>query len=191
MNGGSTVVAVLLRGGALHFISVGDSRIYLLRRGELLQLNHEHTYGALLRERAALGEIDPEEPYINPRRDALTAYIGMGRLKRIDRNEQPIPLQPGDKVLLCSDGVFNALGGDALRDALAGDAVQAAARLEEAVLGFVTTATDDEVYILTSSIIIGEENPYVFPDTLLAADGPVNTAASIRGRPSAFPPIPS
>lgn len=134
VNGGSTVVAVLLRGGLLHFISVGDSRIYLLRGGQLRQLNHEHTYGALLRERAALGEIDREEPYVNPRRDALTAYIGMGPLKRIDRSERPVPLRPGDKVLLCSDGVFNALGEDALRDALAGDAARAAARLEEAVL---------------------------------------------------------
>lgn len=154
VNGGSTVVAVLLRGGALHFISVGDSRIYLLRRGELLQLNREHTYGALLRERAALGEIDPEEPYINPRRDALTAYIGMGSLKRIDRSEQPIPLQPGDKVLLCSDGVFNALGGDALRDTLAGDAVQAAARLEEAVLAQRLSNQDN----FTGVVLEWEEN---------------------------------
>jgi len=134
VNGGSTLVAVLLRGDVLHFISVGDSRIYLLRGEKLLQLNHEHTYGALLRERAARGEIDPEEPYINPRRDALTAYIGMGALKRIDRSERPISLQPGDKVLLCSDGVFNALGEDALISALSGEAAQAAAQIEEAVL---------------------------------------------------------
>lgn len=134
VNGGSTVVAVLLRGDLLHFISVGDSRIYLLRGGQLRQLNHEHTYGALLRERAALGEVDPEEAYVNPRRDALTSYIGMGRLKRIDRGERPIPLCPGDKVLLCSDGVFNALGEDALAAALSGEAAQAAVRLEEAVL---------------------------------------------------------
>jgi len=134
VNGGSTLVAVLLRGDVLHFISVGDSRIYLLRGKKLLQLNHEHTYGALLRERATRGEIDPEEPYVNPRRDALTAYIGMGALKRIDRSERPVPLQPGDKVLLCSDGVFNALGRDALISALEGEAAQAAAQIEEAVL---------------------------------------------------------
>lgn len=143
VNGGSTVVAVLLRGDALHFVSVGDSRIYLLHDGRLRQLNHEHTYGALLRERAALGEIDPEEPYINPRRDALTSYIGMGPLKRIDCSERPIPLSPGDKVLLCSDGVFNALGEDALGEALGGDATQAAARLEEAVLAQGLTNQDN------------------------------------------------
>lgn len=57
------------------------------------------------------------------------------------------------------------------------------AGLSQAVLGFVTTATDTQVYILTSSIVVGEENPYVFPDTLLAADGSVNTAASIRAKP--------
>lgn len=143
VNGGSTLVSVLLRDGQMHYISVGDSRIYLLRDGTLHQINREHTYGALLQERAARGEVDPEEPYINPRRNALTAYIGMGRLRRIDRSEHPIPLQPGDKVLLCSDGVFNALDGGALCRALAGPALDAAQRLEEAVLAQHHTNQDN------------------------------------------------
>lgn len=133
-NSGSTLVAVLLRGNQMHFISVGDSRIYLLRGEKLLQINREHTYGALLLERAARGEVDPEEPYVNPRRHALTAYIGMGSLNQVERNSVPLTLQPGDKVILCSDGVFNALGDDALRGALAGEALEAAQRLEQAIL---------------------------------------------------------
>lgn len=133
-NSGSTLVAVLLRGDRMHFISVGDSHIYLLRGDQLIQVNKDHNYGALLMERAARGEVDPEEPYVNPRRHALTAYIGMGSLNLVDRNQAPIVLLPGDKVLLCSDGVYNALGSDALRAAMAGDAHLAAQRLEAAVL---------------------------------------------------------
>lgn len=134
-NGGSTLVAVLLRGNRMYYISVGDSRIYLLRGGQMFQINREHTYGADLRERAARGEVNPEEPYVNPQRNSLTAYIGMGSFNRVDRNAAPISLQPGDKIMLCSDGVFNALGDDALCKVLDGDVVTATLRLEEAVLG--------------------------------------------------------
>lgn len=133
-NGGSTLIAVLLRGDRMHYISVGDSHIYLLRRGQLSQINREHTLGADLLEQAARGEVDPDEPYVNPQRNALTAYIGIGSLNRVDRSETPIPLQPGDKIMLCSDGVFNALGDDALCEALDGDVAKATLRLEAAVL---------------------------------------------------------
>lgn len=133
-DGGSTLVAVLIRDGMLRFVSVGDSKLYLLRDGQLIQINHEHTFGNLLREKAARGEVDPEEPFVNPRRDALVAYIGMGSLNTVDRSASPIPLAFGDKVLLCSDGVSNALGQEALIAAMEGDVLEAAQRMEEAIL---------------------------------------------------------
>lgn len=135
VKGGSTLVTVLLRDGKLHYLSVGDSRIYLLRDGMLGKLNHAHNYGAVLKEQAARGEVDPEEPYVNPRKDALTSYIGIENLRMIDRGTKPLDLKAGDKVMLCSDGVFNALGDDALtrllRSAPAPDAAQ---NMEQAVL---------------------------------------------------------
>ena len=142
-DGGSTLVAVLIRDGQLHFVSVGDSRIYLLRGGQLIQINREHTFGALLKEKAARGEVDPEEPFVNPRRHALVAYIGMGSFNTVDRSGRPISLIPGDKVLLCSDGVFNALGEEALAAALAGDPLTAAQRLEEEILAQAIPSQDN------------------------------------------------
>lgn len=143
VDGGSTLVAVLIRGNGLHFVSVGDSRIYLLRDGDLFQINREHTFGALLREKAARGEVEPEEPFINPRRDALVAYIGMGAFNTVDRSGHPVPLAVGDKVLLCSDGVFNALGQDALAASLAGEAFIAAQRVEEEILAQAIPGQDN------------------------------------------------
>lgn len=133
INGGSTIVAAIIKNGELNILSVGDSRIYLLRQGNLQQINHEHTFGAFLQEKAERGEISPEEPFINPKRNALTAYIGMGSLKKVDR-QTSIPLYSGDKILICSDGVFNALESEAMIVALTGEAVQAAEKLERMIL---------------------------------------------------------
>lgn len=134
INGGSTLVAVIVKNSQLNYISVGDSHIYLLRDRTLTQINKEHSLGALLKEKADKGEIDPSEPYTNPKRNALTAYIGMGSFNVVDKNTQPISLKVGDKILLCSDGVYNALGNDALIVALAGDASTAARRIQADIL---------------------------------------------------------
>lgn len=134
VEGGSTLVAVMVKGDSFNFLSVGDSRIYLWRNHNLKQLNREHNYGELLKDKAAKGEVAPDEPYMNPRRHALTAYIGKGRLNLVDRSDAPLPLAPGDKIFLCSDGVYNALGDDALSALLAGSALSVAQAIEREVL---------------------------------------------------------
>ncbi len=143
INGGSTVVAVVVKDSQLNYVSVGDSHIYLLRDNMLKLINREHSFGALLKEKAARGEVDENEPYVNPKRNALTAYIGIGNFNVVDRSEQPIPLRVGDKILLCSDGVYNALGDDAIVAALTGDAVTAARQLEQAVLSQAIPTQDN------------------------------------------------
>ncbi len=132
---GSTVVAALIKGSSLHFISVGDSRICLVRGGSLIPINREHTYASELDEKAARGEISPAQARSDPQRRALTSYIGMGRLEKIDRSLRPIPLQRGDRVLLMTDGVFGTLSEQEILAAAELDAYEAASVLEEAVLG--------------------------------------------------------
>lgn len=133
-NGGSTVVATLIQNGALYFISVGDSRIYLLRDGGLMQLTREHVYASDLDERAARNEMSYSIALHDQQRKALTAYIGMPVLDKIDRNLQPIRLMRGDKLLLVSDGVFGTLNDDELTSLLANDAYHAATKICDAVL---------------------------------------------------------
>jgi len=135
VNGGSTVVAVHIKGNELNYLSVGDSHIYILHEGKIKQINKEHSFAKVLKEKAARGEVDPQEPYINPQRNSLTAYIGMGSFQIIDRNENPIIIKPGMKILLCSDGVYNALGDDALIQALSvGDATACCRVLEANII---------------------------------------------------------
>ena len=134
IEGGSTLVAVIIRNREVNYISVGDSRIYLLRNGILRKINREHNYGEVLKVKAARGEVDDNEPYVNPQRHSLTAYIGMGGFHTVDRNQQPRLLEVGDKILLCSDGVYNALGNDALIELLKFNAPVAARKIEEKIL---------------------------------------------------------
>jgi len=132
---GSTVVAVLLRGQQLHFVSVGDSRIYLLHGGALVQLTREHTLASQLDEDAARGLISVQEARSDKQRGSLTSFIGMENLTLIDRSVKPVQLSPGDKILLMTDGVFGTLSEDEILGLVTGAEPFAASQaLEQAVL---------------------------------------------------------
>lgn len=109
---GSTVVAVLVRDSGLYWLTVGDSHLYLYRDGALMQMNRDHVYSVDLDEMAARGEISVGEAQNDPQRKALTSYIGMGKIAKIDRNVRPLKLRSGDRVALMSDGVFGTLNDE-------------------------------------------------------------------------------
>lgn len=125
MEGSSTVVAALVRDGYCAFLSVGDSRIYLLRSGCLLLLNREHTLGVALDEQAALGLISEAEAQNNMQRAALCNHIAQDPPRPVNRSLTPFQLMDGDRLLLVSDGVFRSVD-DALLGALAGGSADSA-----------------------------------------------------------------
>lgn len=131
---GSTLLIANILSGALNYVSVGDSRICLVRGGALIQLTREHVYAADLDWDGARGHISFDAASADRQRHALTSYIGMGPLTHIDFNPRPIKLLPGDWVILMSDGVFNALTDEEIAACLTGNVHQAASRLEQAVL---------------------------------------------------------
>lgn len=128
---GSTLTAGLIRDGAFHYLSVGDSRICLYRNGELYQLNREHIFRNELSVRFVNGEETLEKAASHPKGAGLTSFLGMGQLKYIDLPAEPVAVRPGDRFLLMSDGVYNALTPDELKRALEQD--QAAQALREAI----------------------------------------------------------
>jgi len=133
---GSTLLAVLARGNRFHWIAVGDSHIYYHHNGHLVQLNEEHNRGQELLHKAARGEITYEEARNDPKKNGLTSFIGMGRLKYIDKSLDSIPVAPGDRILLMTDGVFNALPDQTIEAVLNQypNVQQAAAELERLVI---------------------------------------------------------
>lgn len=119
--GGATVTAVLIRDRKCAYLSVGDSRIYLLRGGGLIQLNREQTLGVRLDERAAMGDLSWEQVKDNGKRKALIAHLGKVSGIEPDLCSHPQELVPGDRIILMSDGVFGTLSDDELLPLLSGD----------------------------------------------------------------------
>lgn len=111
---GSTMVAVLVQGTQFQWIAVGDSRIYLYRQGYVNQLNQDHDQLQVWMADVLEGKRSMEEVLRNPDGRKLTSFIGMGQLKYVDASLNAIGLEPGDRLVLMSDGVYNVLGEDRL-----------------------------------------------------------------------------
>ena len=99
---GTTLTAALVREGKLHVAHVGDSRAYLLRDGDgLVQLTTDHT---LVEQLIQEGRLSRDEAATHPQRSVITRAIGIEDVVDIDVLPA-IALQPGDQILLCSDGL--------------------------------------------------------------------------------------
>ncbi len=110
LGAGTTMVSVLINGNMLHWLSVGDSKIYLIRNNAMHCLVREHNYRQMLNEHLQSGRITPEKyRQESVKADALTSFIGIGELKLIEINHQPFELLDGDVILLCSDGLYRSL----------------------------------------------------------------------------------
>ena len=115
---GTTMVAGILRDERFYYLSVGDSRICLYRNGQLFQLNREHTYVNELSARAVNDMLTLQEAWSDPQGSGLTSFLGMGDLKYVDIPAGPQQVRRGDKLILMSDGVYNALTEQELTAAL-------------------------------------------------------------------------
>ena len=128
---GTTAAVAVVHDAALHWIAAGDSRVYLWRAGRLTQVNADHVYAADLDVKVVKGQISEEEARDDPDRDALTSHLGMTPVRHIDRNLDPHPLFDGDRVLICSDGLYRALALDEIAASLAGNPQRACETLIE------------------------------------------------------------
>ena len=131
---GTTVVAVAVvpdaqgdeTTGSLLVANVGDSRAYLFRDDGLTQLTEDHSMvGDLLRE----GRITEAEAEVHPQRNIVTRVLGV--YDQVDVDLWPVDAVRGDRLLLCSDGLFNEVAGDQIASVLRrlADPQEAAAEL--------------------------------------------------------------
>ena len=149
---GSTVVAVLLRGSLMSWITVGDSHIYLYREEALMQVNRDHVYSVELDEMAARGEISAQEAAGDPQRKALTSYIGMGKLAKIDRNIRPLQLKSRDRILLMTDGVFGTLTDEEITAAMKLPVTESCNALDQMIQGKNRSAQDNYTALILEYI---------------------------------------
>lgn len=97
---GTTLTAAVFEGRRLHIAHVGDSRAYLLRDGTFSQITTDHT---LVQHLIDEGQITSEEASTHPQRSIITRAIGVANEVEVD--SLSLELEPGDVVLLCSDGL--------------------------------------------------------------------------------------
>lgn len=106
---GCTLIAVLIGDSHMQWVSVGDSHLYLLRDGVLAKKNADHSYGGFLDRMMAEGtSIEPEAGFS---RNMLMSALTGEDIADIDCPENSFPLQPGDKLIIASDGIDSLSSG--------------------------------------------------------------------------------
>ncbi len=101
---GTTLTAVAVEAGMLYAAHVGDCRLYLARRGRLTQITKDHT---VVGERVRMGLMSAARARSHPERSVLNRSLGHELIVSVDRIS--MPLVRGDRLLLCSDGLYGVL----------------------------------------------------------------------------------
>jgi len=198
---GTTLVAAAVQPQtmSLHWVSVGDSRLYLLRGQQWAQVTVDNNYAGYLMKQAvkqpaegeseAEAEVDAEaEDRAATEREmmALTSFLGKRDLSEIDRSIRPLALEAGDWLMLCSDGLYNALGGKEMLACLHGTPQDACEALVRAALAKNHPVQDNA----TAAILAfhAKDRPAAAADTLSAPPPPPTSPAAslpaVEQRPS-------
>jgi len=133
LNGmGCTLVGTAFGPAGVEWVSVGDSPMFLVRRGEIFLLNEDHSLAPEIDKLAAAGKISWEQAKSDPRRHFLRSALTGTDIDLTDRSHRPLALQTDDVVVLASDGIhtldhteilrvvtaYAAEGPDAIAEAL-------------------------------------------------------------------------
>ncbi|MGD2050313.1 MAG: protein phosphatase 2C domain-containing protein [Chloroflexota bacterium] len=125
----TTVALAAILNGRLYTAHVGDSRIYLLRDGNLHQLSVDHTWA---QEAIEAGLLTPQEAKVHPNRNVIRRHLGGGSNIEVDHRmalptdgtvkaaeaNQGTSLKPGDTILICSDGLSDMISDQAILESL-------------------------------------------------------------------------
>jgi len=122
IGSGTTLVSIYIDNSKLYWLSVGDSRLYIVRDRKMLCMTDDHIYLNRLLKLASEGHITYEEAIKDKQREALTSYIGIGKLTQIDCCMTPFTMKQGDIIMLCSDGIYKFISEDRIRSVLIGSA---------------------------------------------------------------------
>jgi protein phosphatase len=110
---GTTCISLLVKDGQAIIGHVGDSRAYLVREGDVYQLSEDHS---LVNEQVRAGLLSEEEARHSRLKNVITRSVGFEEDVLVD--VVGVETRPGDKFLLCSDGLSNLVDNDEIRDAL-------------------------------------------------------------------------
>jgi PPM family protein phosphatase len=122
---GTTCTAAAIVGNDLYYVHVGDSRMYLIRDGQITRVTRDHSYVGRLVE---AGMITAEQAETHPQRNILTAALGTNPELIMDSSPQPEPLRSKDVILICSDGMWGQMRDSEILDAVENKSAEKAGR---------------------------------------------------------------
>src|SRR6195952_5600958 len=166
---GTTVSAMMRVGDSMAIAHIGDSRIYLLRHGELSQITADHTFVQRLVDS---GRITPEEAAVHPRRSVLMRVLGdVDAAPEIDT--EVFETAAGDRWMICSDGLSSYVSDDKMEHVLATvpDAQLAAERLVKESLD---QGAPDNVTVVLLDIDAEVDSAHIPPITVGSAASPLS-----------------
>jgi len=181
---GTTVSGLILVNGQVVIAHIGDSRIYLLREGELTQVTADHTFVQRLVDS---GRITEEEAAVHPRRSVLMRVLGdVDATPEIDTSI--MATQPGDRWLLCSDGLSSYVSHDKIFAAMStiDDADAAAERLVKEALD---QGAPDNVTVVLVDIDESGTSAHVPPLTVGSAASPLVFDGDTARKPLRLPAL--
>ena len=142
----TTLTLAVLRPDGAEIGHVGDSRAYLLRNGELIQITEDHTHGM---DRVLAGELTLDEARRSPEWHVLSNYLGFESFRVATHR---VPMGVGDRLMLCTDGLTNMVPDAAIADLLA------AGHPESAVTALIDAANDaggaDNISVVVTEVLV-------------------------------------
>ena len=141
---GTTVTVCAVKEGHAVFANVGDSRGYIIA-DEIRQVTTDHS---LVEELLANGDITEEEARVHPKRNVITRAVGTAPTVVVDLFEHDIPSD--NKILLCSDGLSNAVSNHKMFEI-----VHSSETLEKAVLKLIAEANEMGGHDNITALVIG------------------------------------
>jgi len=153
---GTTGTALALQGGQAYFAHVGDSRLYQVRNSELTLLSDDQT---LVMELVRAGALSLEQARNHPKKHVILRALGTQPSISVSAARVENPPQPGDRFILCSDGLHDVVADDELREAVVSLAPEAAC----AKLVALARARDSDDNISIGVLAISETVPRTAP----------------------------
>lgn len=114
---GTTCTAIAIVDHSAVYAHVGDSRLYLIRSGRIYQLSEDHS---LVMKMVRDGVLTVDEAREHPERNVILRALGRQLEVEVSRWEQPLPVNGGDRFLLCSDGLYDLVSDDEIATIVSG-----------------------------------------------------------------------
>jgi len=161
---GTTVTSALVVGSFAYVVNVGDSRTYLYREAVgLCKVTNDHSVVADL---VGAGIIKPDDIYTHPKRDQI--YRSLGEKAIVDVDKFTVQLREGDKLLLCSDGLWHMVRDPKIEEVIGRPVLNPPMTGDDLIQSALEGGGEDNVSVIVVQIT-GEVNPEIFPRVQLLA----------------------